>query len=176
MPPRWASEIQGIRDAMPCTPSHTMSLKKMLAPVFFYTSNLTGPYQAAAFVLCCFDARFRHVFDAFVRHLGFEDIYVVSVAGCGKILASPEEASDRAFLLREIAASHQLHNTQRVLVMTHRDCGAYGGERRFQGDEEEEFAFHMAEHAKARVVLTAAFPDMRVETYFLDTHVVYRTG
>ena len=54
-----------------------MSLKKTLAPVFFYTSNLTGPYQAAAFVLCCFDARFRHVFDAFIRHVGFEYIDVV---------------------------------------------------------------------------------------------------
>ena len=46
-----------------------MPLKITLAPVFFYTSNLTGPYQAAAFVLRCFDARFRHVFDAFMRHV-----------------------------------------------------------------------------------------------------------
>jgi len=44
-----------------------MPLKKTLAPIFFYTSNLMGPYQAAAFVLRCFDARFRHVFDAFIR-------------------------------------------------------------------------------------------------------------
>ena len=82
-----------------------MPLKKTLAPVFFYTSNLTAPYQAAAFILCCFDARFRHVFDAFIRHVGFEYVDVVLVAGGGKILASPEEASDRAFLLREIATS-----------------------------------------------------------------------
>jgi len=152
-----------------------MSLKKTLAPVFFYTSNLTGPYQAAAFVLCCFDARFRHAFDAFIRHVGFEYIDVVSVAGGGKILASPEEASDRAFLLREIATSRQLHNTQRVLVMTHRDCGAYGGDTRFEGDEEAEFTFHAAEHAKARAVLIAAFPNMHVETYFRDTHGIYQT-
>src|SRR5262249_60292525 len=98
-----------------------MSLKKTLAPVFFYTSNLTGPYQAAAFVLCCFDARFRHVFDAFFRHVGFEYIDVVSVAGGGKILASPEEARDRAFLLREVHTSHHLHNTQRGVEMPHRD-------------------------------------------------------
>ena len=153
-----------------------MPCKKTLAPIFFYTSNLTGPYQAAAFVLRCFDARFRHVFDAFIRHVGFEYADVVSVAGGGKILASPEEASDRAFMLREIATSRQLHNTQRVLVMTHQDCGAYGDAMRFQGDEEEEFAFHAVEHTKARAVLTAAFPDMLVETYFLDTHGVYRTG
>ena len=145
-----------------------MPLKITLTPVFFYTSNLTGPYQAAALVLRCFDARFRHV--------GFEYVDVVSVAGGGKILASPEEASDRAFLLREIATSRHLHNTQRVLVMTHRDCGAYGGETRFQGDEEAEFTFHVADHAKARTVLAAEFPYMRVETYFLDTHGVYRTG
>jgi carbonic anhydrase len=153
-----------------------MLLKKTLAPVFFYTSNLTGPYQAAAFVLRCFDARFRHVFDAFIRHVGFEYVDVVSVAGGGKVLASPEEASDRAFVLREIATSRQLHHTQRVLVMTHQDCGAYGGDTRFQGDEEGEFTFHRVEHAKARAVLIAAFPSMRVETYFLDTHGVYRTG
>jgi len=153
-----------------------MPLKITLAPVFFYTSNLTGPYQAAALVLRCFDARFRHVFDAFIRHVGFEYVDVVSVAGGGKILDSPKEASDRAFLLREITTSRQLHNTPRVLVMTHRDCGAYGGETRFQGDEEAEFTFHVAEHAKARTVLAAEFPDMRVETYFLDTHGVYRTG
>src|SRR5919197_4449652 len=136
-----------------------MSLKKTLAPVFFYTSNLTGPYQAAAFVLRCFDARFRHVFDAFIRHAGFEYVDVVSLAGGGKTLASPEEASDRTFVLREVAMSRQLHNTRCIFVMTHRDCGAYGGDTRFQGDEEAELAFHTAEHAKARAVLTAAFPD-----------------
>ena len=152
-----------------------MPLKTTLAPVFFYTSNLTGPYQAAAFVLRCFDARFRHVCDAFIRHVGFEYVDVVSVAGGGKILASPEEASDRAFVLREIATSRQLHNTQRIVVMTHRDCGAYGGETRFQGDEEAEFTFHVAEHVKARAVLIAAFPSMHIETYFVDTHGIYRT-
>jgi carbonic anhydrase len=152
-----------------------MPLKKTLAPIFFYMSNLTGPYQAAAFVLRCFDARFQHVFDAFIRHVGFEYVDVVSVAGGGKVLASPEEASDRAFVLREVATSRQLHHAPRVLVMTHQDCGAYGGDTRFQGDEEAEFAFHTAEHAKARAVLLTAFPNMRVETYFLDTHGIYQT-
>ena len=153
-----------------------MPQKNTLAPVFFYASNVALPYQAAAFVLRCFDDRFRHAFEAFIRHVGFGYIDAASVAGGGKILASPEEESDRAFILREIATSRRLHNTPRVLVMTHRDCGAYGGETLFHGDEEEEFTFHWAEHAKARAVLHAEFPDMLVETYFLDTHGVYRTG
>lgn len=86
-------------------PPDTYATKKMLVPVFFYTSNLALSYQAAAFVLRCFDDRFRHAFEAFIRHVGFGYVDAASVAGGGKILASPEEESDRAFMLREITRS-----------------------------------------------------------------------
>jgi hypothetical protein len=144
--------------------------------VFFYTTNLAVPYEAAAFVLHCFDDRFRPVFEAFIRHVGFAHIDPVSVAGGGEVLATPKAENDRAFLLREIAQSRTLHQSKRVLVFTHTDCGAYGGAAQFQGDEEAEFIFHCAEHGKARAFLTTVFPDMLIEMYFLDTHGVYRIG
>ena len=55
--------------------------------------------------------------------------------------ASPEIADELANLI-------PLHKTNRCLLFTHHDCGAYGGFQRFRRDALKEFEFHQAEHQK----------------------------
>jgi hypothetical protein len=137
------------------------------AYAFRHSSGLTH-YIAQAFVLRCFDDRFWRTFKNFLKQAGYAHIDPASVAGGARILASPEKESDRDFILREIEKSIQLHHTEKVLLLTHSDCGAYGGLARFQGNEEEQFAFHRQELALARAKVLKKFPDMPVETYFID--------
>lgn len=89
-------------------------------------------YTANACVVWCFDDRFYKLLKAFGKQEKFGHIDLVKVAGGAKALAdgpSPE----RDFILDQIKKSVMLHATKRVILMLHRDCGAYGGSKNFPG-------------------------------------------
>ncbi|MEK7541518.1 MAG: carbonic anhydrase, partial [Patescibacteria group bacterium] len=127
-----------------------------------------GHYAAQAFVVRCFDERFRAACEKFLAREKIKKADVESVAGGAKIFSSPEKAGDRDFMLRELEKSIKLHHTKRVMLFTHYDCGAYGGIVRFDGDEEKQFSFHQTELRKAAAEVRQKFPDLAVETYFMD--------
>ena len=77
-------------------------------------------------------------------------------------------------MLHEIGSSKRLHHTQKVMLFTHHDCGAYGGITYFDGSEEKELEFHIAEHKKAKDAVNTAFPEMSVESYFINQHGVVK--
>lgn len=138
--------------------------------MFNYIFSFETPlahYTAEAFTVRCFDDRFWKVFKNFLKSQGIRHIDPESVAGGAKIFASPEKESDRDFILRELEKSIRLHGTKRVMLFTHHDCGAYGGLGRF-GTPDEELSFHREEHQKAKEAIRERFPDLAVETYFID--------
>lgn len=127
-----------------------------------------GHYAAQAFIVRCFDDRFRPAFEKFLKaqkitHADFE-----SVAGGAKIFSSPEHAEDRDFMMRELEKSIKLHHTRQIMLFTHQDCGAYGGMARFDEDKEKEEVFHRKELAAAREYLQRRFPDLSIASYFMD--------
>jgi hypothetical protein len=63
--------------------------------------------------------------------------------------------------------SISLHQTQRVLVMSHSDCATYGGLAHFKGDEAAEADHHRGELLRAGELLTANFPGISVEPCFV---------
>jgi hypothetical protein len=144
--------------------------------VFSEDVSLEDHYTAQVFVVRCFDDRFWKVFKHFMRAQGFEHLDPESVAGGAKVFASPEKDGDRDFLLRELEKSIRLHHTKKVWLFTHSDCGAYGGLAEFEGDEEKEFKFHVAEHEKARRVIKNRFSDIPIETFFIDMHGIIKTA
>ena len=125
-------------------------------------------YTAQAFVVRCFDDRFFRTFKNFLKKKGVQHIDPESVAGGPKILSSPEKEGDRDFMLRELEKSIRLHHTARVMLFTHHDCGAYGGFTKFENDREKELGFHRQEHEKAKEVICSQFPDIILESYFID--------
>jgi hypothetical protein len=62
----------------------------------------------------------------FLKRIGVAHPDPIKIAGGAKSLASPEQESDREFILDQIRKSMQLHGTTRAILMAHSDCGAYG--------------------------------------------------
>ncbi len=69
---------------------------------------------------------------------------MIVVAGGAKTLASPRNDFEQDFILEQVRMSIRLHQTKRVLVMSHSDCATYGGLAQFKGDREAEALHHRA--------------------------------
>ncbi len=139
-----------------------------------FTPELTH-YRADALLVRCIDNRFWKMLRAFTRYLELGHIDLVSVVGGGQFISSPERSEDRHVLLRKIDKSIRLHHTQRVILTTHHDCGAYGGFAYFGNDLKAEYDYHCREHEEMRAVVRAHFPGLAVDTYFFGNEGVVLT-
>jgi carbonic anhydrase len=136
--------------------------------VLHYKSS-AHKYHCDAVVVACFDHRFDRVLRKFLRRIQILNPDPIIVAGGAKSLASPDHDSDRQFLIDQVAKSVRLHGTDRIVLLLHSDCGAYGGlHKSFQDNEEAEVAHHRSELQKAYQVLKAEFPAVSIECYFVD--------
>ncbi len=141
----------------------------------FTMESKTESYDVQAFVLCCFDHRFWQTTKEFLKFMGLFRVNPITVAGGAKVFASPHKEQDFDYMMRELERSIHRYKTSRCLLFTHHDCGAYGGFGRFQNDVEEEFTFHHKEHHEIRHNIIARFPNLKIETFFIDTNGVIRT-
>lgn len=125
-------------------------------------------YLCDAAILWCFDNRFDLGFRKFLKHIGVAHSDPIKIAGGAKCLASPEVETDRTFVLEQIRTSMRLHDTKRVILMLHSDCGAYGGLQAFGGNAETEATHHQRELARAAANLLGEIPGVEVQGYFVD--------
>ena len=129
-------------------------------------------YTAAACVVWCFDDRFYKLLKAFGKQEKFGHIDLVKVAGGAKALAG-DASPDRDFVLGQIKTSVRLHGTRRVVLMLHRDCGAYGGSKGFAGPdaEKEELSVQLR---KAQNFVKKEVPELAtVDAVFADFDGLY---
>ena len=103
----------------------------------------------------------------FLKKQGIERADMIVVAGGAKTLASPRNDFEQDFILEQVRMSIRLHQTKRVLVMSHSDCATYGGLAHFKGDRAAEAAHHRSELLRAGELLTTNFPGISVEPYFV---------
>jgi len=139
----------------------------------FHFDSPREKYQCDAAIVWCFDNRFDLGFRKFLRRIGVYYSDPIKVAGGAKCLASPSLESDREFVLNQIRASIRLHDTKRVILMLHSDCGAYGGLEAFQNDLQAEADHHRDELKAAKAALIAAIPDIQVDAYFVNFEGVW---
>jgi carbonic anhydrase len=133
----------------------------------FHFDSPTAPYVADAAVLCCFDHRISTAVRKFLKKQAIERADMIVVAGGAKTLASPRNDFEQDFILEQVRMSIRLHQTKRVLVMSHSDCATYGGLAHFKGDREAEADHHRTELLRAGELLNANFADISVEPYFV---------
>ncbi|MBZ5549587.1 MAG: hypothetical protein LAO22_16785 [Acidobacteriia bacterium] len=133
----------------------------------FHFDSPAAPYVADAAVLCCFDQRISTAVRKFLKKQGIERADMIVVAGGAKTLASPRNDFEQDFILEQVRMSIRLHQTKRVMVMSHSDCATYGGLAHFKGDRAAEAEHHREELLRAGELLTANFPDISVEPYFV---------
>ena len=135
-----------------------------------------APYVADAAVLCCFDHRINAAVRGFLKTQGIERVDMIVVAGGAKTLASPRNDFEQDFILEQVRMSIRLHQTKRVLVMSHSDCATYGGLAHFKGDREAEANHHRTELMRARELVSANFPGISVEPYFVKFDGIWGVG
>jgi carbonic anhydrase len=133
----------------------------------FHFDSQTDVYHADACVVSCFDARFELVTRKFLKKRGIWWADPLKIAGGAKTFASPAEESQRDFALEQVRTSVRLHKTNRVMLMVHSDCGAYGGLQAFDRNEEREAANHETELRAAANYLKCNLPAIAVECYYL---------
>ena len=142
----------------------TTAMKKV-----FHFDAPREKYHCDAAIIWCFDNRFELGFRKFLKKAGVLNSDPIKVAGGAKCLASPEHETDREFVLEQIRKSMRLHGTDRVILMVHSDCGAYGGlDGGFGGDARLEAEHHNAELQRAAAGLRKAIPGINVDAYFVD--------
>ena len=111
------------------------------------------PHYCKYLIAHCIDFRLqKSIKDYLVRNGLLGNCDVVSVAGGAK---------NNDFLLGQIDISVNLHKIQEVTLLNHTDCGAYGGSQAF-GSFEEEYKFHAEALKKAREMILAKYPSLRV--------------
>jgi hypothetical protein len=130
-------------------------------------------YVCDAAIVWCFDNRFELGFRKFLQRIGVVYWDAIKIAGGTKCLASPDPASDRDFVLNQIRLSIRLHQTKRVILMLHSDCGAYGGLDGFDGNAAAERDHHSEELRKGAKIVADAIPGTTVEGYFVDFEGVW---
>jgi len=134
--------------------------------VFHFDSPLEV-YKADACVITCFDARFDLAVRKFLKRRGVVTFDHVKIPGGAKSLAAPECDSDRDFVLRMVRTSMRLHGPALVLIVAHRECGAY---------PDAPIDAVAADVMRAAEFLRASESRLAVECYFADFDGVYRIG
>ena len=100
----------------------------------FQFDSVIGFYRSDAVAVYCFDDRFTLVVQKFLRRLMLDRVDTIRVAGGARAFASPDRESEKNFLLDQLRLSRKLHDTGRVILIAHCDCGACGGPAKFNHD------------------------------------------
>ena len=103
----------------------------------------------------------------FLRQRAIQRPDMIVIAGGALALASPRSDSDRNFVLQQIGLSVRLHNASRVLLMSHSDCGTYGGLGAFNHERDREVGHHTLKLREAAQFVHDAFPQATLEPLFL---------
>jgi hypothetical protein len=121
-------------------------------------------YRADACVITCFDARFDVAVRRFLKRRGVVVFDQVKIPGGVKPLAAPEGDGERDFVLRMVRTSMRLHGSERVLIVAHRECGAY---------PDAPIEVVAADAMRAAELLRSSEPRLAVECYFADFDGIY---
>jgi carbonic anhydrase len=141
----------------------------------FHFDSPPEPYSADAAVLCCFDQRIRLATNKFLLRQQILRPDMIVVAGGAKTLASPRNDFERDFILEQVRMSILLHGTKQLFLMSHSDCATYGGLPAFGGDQQREANHHQHELQRAAELVQTAFPDLKVQTFFVTFEGVHAT-
>lgn len=76
------------------------------------------------------------------------------------------ESGDAVDMALKVAFEN--HQAKGLVIVNHNDCGAYGGEAKFEGNLEAERKFHKAELRKAYKLVKEKFPEKKVVLIYAE--------
>jgi len=118
-------------------------------------------HSCEAVVLTCIDFRFwRETLEFIDKELGIKSFDFPSLPGSAKAINNCLDSADIA--MQCVSVPFNLHHAKTLVIVNHQDCGAYGGSKKFNGDEAAEENFHKGELQKARERVLAEYPELKV--------------
>ena len=118
-------------------------------------------HSCEAVVLACIDFRFWRETTKFVEEeLGIKTYDFPKMPGAAKAINNCLSEVDVA--MKCIGVPCDLHHVQKIVILNHADCGAYGGSAEFNGDLEAEQKFHESELKKAKEKISARHPGKEI--------------
>jgi len=122
--------------------------------------NFKGIHHCAAVVLTCIDFRFWRETIAFIEEkFKIKDFDFPSLPGSAKAI---NESNGEDVSFQCISVPVELHHVQKIIIVNHEDCGAYGGSEKFGGNSAEEQKFHEKELRKAKEKISAKYSGKEV--------------
>lgn len=118
---------------------------------------------AKAVIVHCMDFRLQNAINQFIEQFAPYD--EVSIAGAAKKFIG-DDVKITEYLLSELRLSHDLHNVNKVILINHHDCGAYGGVASFANLEVEKRQHE--NDLKQAAKLIAEKLEVEVKAYFMD--------
>jgi carbonic anhydrase len=137
---------------------------------FSLLPTTAGAATVTALAITCIDYRLVddavHFFDG--RKMT-NDYDQVSLAGASLAAVSDKFPSSNAAFWDHIAIAKQLHHIKKVVLLDHRDCGAYkvAFGKDYQGEGAAETAQHKAVMEKLKTQLAQKHPDLTSEFYLM---------
>ncbi len=128
------------------------------------------PHQAQALVLSCIDFRMVEAEQQFLAQKQLSHRYDwVALAGASLALAGFPHAAEAETFWDQLKISQQLHHINRVILLDHQDCGAYARKvaPTLSQNPQREQQVHATYLNQAYRAITAKYPDLSVELYFL---------
>lgn len=123
-----------------------------------YKFNYKGVHSCEAVILSCIDFRFwKETAEFAEKEMGIKSFDFPSLPGSAKAI---NEGSDLAMSC--ISVPCDLHHVQKIIIVNHEDCGAYGGSAKFGDDREAEQKFHEEELRKAKAKIAEKYPDKEI--------------
>lgn len=135
-----------------------------------FSSVALAAGDVEALAVTCID--YRLVDDAvqFFDHLGLKHSYdQVSLAGASLAAVSPKFPSANAAFWDQLGIAINLHHVKKLVVLDHRDCGAYkvAFGKDYAGEPGPETAQHKSVMTLAQGTLAAMHPDLASEFYLM---------
>lgn len=122
-------------------------------------------HKVEAAIVHCLDPRFQKAHRAFIeQELGIRhyDSYVLP-GGAKNLL---EEEFGKKLFEKINDVSFKLHGACRIILIIHRDCGAYGGTKAFASTHDEKHR-QESDLRLAREMFCLHLPEITTETYSL---------
>ena len=109
------------------------------------------PLHCETLVVHCIDYRLQEFLDKWLKNnLPLQSYDRVAIAG---------GVNDVFYVIRQVDVAVRLHGIERVVLINHEDCGAYGKAGNYER--------HKADLEEAERKIEALFPDLDIEIYYL---------
>lgn len=115
------------------------------------------PLQCDVLVVHCIDYRLQVFLNRWLEsNLPAQSYDRVAIAG---------GVNDVFYIIRQVDVAVRLHSIERVVLINHEDCGAYGAAGNYER--------HKSDLEEAERKIEALFPELNIETYYLHLDGIF---